>query len=370
MKFLKNIFSQSKEETVILTYEDFWNWFQENEQSFYKAITNGNDIEGEFFDKISPKLKQLKSGIWFLAGMYTPQTAELVLTADGIAKNIVFIEELVQKSPTLENWRITALKPALDIDKVSISMAGYSFAKENLYFYANNHSEYPDEIDITVVYEHYQEKDKEAIINGVYIFLDNILGELNFVVSIDHMQIVGKQGVENELIPIEKLQDYLTWRQKEFVEKYDGIKHDTDKDNYAMLEAQLENGKPLLATVNTDLIKWDKKASHPWVLHIEMEYRGNEQGMPCKMDFELMNKIEDDIILELKDADGYLNIARQTSDGLRDVYFACKDFRLPSKVLYATQLKHNSDLKIKYDIFKDKYWKSLQHLNAEDSNDF
>ena len=55
-----------------------------------------------------------------------------------------------------------------------------------------------------------------------------------------------------------------------------------------------------------------------------------------------MNDFEEKLILELKDSDGYLNVGRQTGDSSREIYFACKDFRLPSKIL----TKFQSDYKI------------------------
>jgi hypothetical protein len=51
---------------------------------------------------------------FFLTGMYNDDTVELVLTADGAVKNIVFVEELVNSAPKIEGWKFTALKPALD----------------------------------------------------------------------------------------------------------------------------------------------------------------------------------------------------------------------------------------------------------------
>lgn len=352
-------------ETPIKSNEDFWIWFQNNEKDFFKLIKNQGNIERDFFNKLSSKLNQLRDGYWFLAGMFDNNTAELVLTADGVYKNIVFVEDLVHSAPKIDNWKFTALKPALDIKDVYISMGDLKFSKENLSFYSNDNSGLPDEIDITVIHADYTEDLKEPITNGVYIFMDNYLGELNSVTSIDSMKIIGQGEAEKELIPIEKLKDYLNWRQKEFIEKYEGTRYNTENDSYNSLEATLNNGKPLLAIVNSALLDWDSKASHPWILTIEIKYKGNENGMPDKETYELMNIFEDNIMLELKDSEGYLNIGRQTADSSREIYFACKDFRLPSKVLTKNQLDYRNRLNIDYDIYKDKYWKSFDRFKPE-----
>ena len=119
-----------RKEKPINSYQDFWNWFVNNERKFFKAINNHQNIEADFFDKISPKLEELKEGFYFLAGMLKDEIAELVITPDGNVANIVFVEELIDAAPKLPNWKFTALKPELDIKNVGITMGGYRYTKE------------------------------------------------------------------------------------------------------------------------------------------------------------------------------------------------------------------------------------------------
>ncbi len=361
MSFLKSIFN--RKEQPINSYADFWGWFLENEKKFHNVLKNQGDIKRVFFDKLAPKLNELKDGFWYLAGMYDDNISELVLTPDGVIKNIVFVEELVQAAPKMVDWKFTALKPAIDIKNVRIKMADYIFDKENLSFYSIDHKNYPDEIDIVVVHNDYNERDESTIINGTYIFLDNYLGELNSVTTIDNLKVISKNQAEKELISISKLKDFLIWREKEFIEKYKGLRHNTDNDNYSSLEATLESGLPLLAIVNSDLLCWDSKASHPWIITVELKYNGkNNNGMPNDMTYQLLNEIEDKIMIELKDSDGYLNIGRQTADSVREIYYACIDFRKPSKVLHRIKKEYQNSIEFDFDIYKDKYWQSFNRF--------
>ncbi len=363
MSLLKSIFG--KKEQSVKSYCDFWTWFQSNERKFYDIVKSRQNPEKDFFDKLSPKLGELKDGYFYLTGMLDDNTAELVLTPDGIVKNIVFVEELVKSAPTISNWKFTALKPALDIENVRIEMAGYSFDSENLSFYSIDNNNYPDEVDIVIVHNDYKEEDKSTITNGTFIFLDNYLGELNSVTTIDNLTVIPKNKVEKELIPITKLKDYLIWREKEFVEKNSGLRYDTENDMYSSLEAELKNGRPLVAIINTTLLEWDSKASHPWLLKIEITYDGNNNnGMPDNETYELLNKFEDEVMFEIKDFNGYLNIGRQTADNSREIYFACKDFRKPSKVLHELTKKYSGKLNLTYDIYKDKYWQSYERFRT------
>lgn len=363
MDFLKNIFG--KKDKPIKSYSDFWDWFQKNEKFFFDVVKYQKNIEEDFFDKLSLKLDELKDGYFYLAGMLDENTAELVLTADGNTKNIVFVEELVDSAPKIEGWKFTAHKLPSNIKDVNIKMGGYEFNEKNINFYSNEFPEYPDEIDITVIHDDLTEENKPQISNGTYIFLDNFLGEIDFLINIDSLKIIGKYEAEKEPVPISKLKDFLTWRQKEFVEKYEGIRYDTENDNYSSLEAELSNGNMLFATINTDLITWDGKASHPWIAVLTLEYNGkNTNGMPNDSDYELLDLIEEEVIIELKDFDGYLNIGRQTADNEREIYFACNDFRKPSKVFFKIQQKYSDSFKIEFDIYKDKYWQSFKRFNV------
>jgi hypothetical protein len=137
----------------------------------------------------------------------------------------------------------------------------------------------------------------------------------------------------------------------------------TDTAEFSILEAELESGNKLIATINTDILNWDKKASHPWIATLEIQYDGqSHNGMPDETTYQLLNEVEEKALEQLKDFDGHLNIGRQTANNLREVYFACKDFRKPSKVLHQLT-KDYPQTDIKYDIYKDKYWKSFNRFN-------
>jgi len=372
MSLFKNIFGKKekittshKNEQPINSYEDFWNWFQTQEKKFHGIVKNHRYIQYDFFDKIAPKLNELREGIFFLSGMLDDDTVDFIFTSDGNIKNFYFIEELVKASPKFQGWKFRAHKPPVGIKIQNIEMENYNFGKQNIKFYSNDRDLYPDEIDITIVHDDYGEENKTVIINGCYIFLDNYLGELNLSTTIDNISFIEKSKATKELVPIEKLKDFLIWREKEFIEKYVDLRHDTENDTYSGLEAKLENGNPLVAIINSDLLEWDSKASHPWILSIEIKYDGvNNGGMPDNETFQFLNKIEKDILEELKDFEGYLNVGRQTADSIRNIYFACKEFRKPCKVMDKLILSYFERIAINYDIYKDKYWRSFERFRA------
>ena len=363
MSFIQNIFG--KKEQPIQSNADFWNWFRQHEKSFFNVLsTDSDNTETKFFDHISPKLEELKDGYYLLAGMFDDHTAELIISAEGEISNMVFVEELIAAAPKIDGWKFTALKQPDENDRLAIKMDKYDFNHQNIHFTADQLEDYPDEISISLIYDQLTDLNLDTVRAGIFIFLDNYLGELDAATKIDNISIISRREAIGELIPITKLKSYLIWREKEFIEKYDGFRHDTENDAYSSFEAELPNGNGLIAIMNTTLLNWEGKASHPWLAFLTIKYDGEEYGgMPDKEDYQLMDKIEDEIMGQMKDTEGYLNLGRQTADNEREVYFACTEFRLPSKVLYEIQQKYNAQFEIKYEIYKDKYWKWFEQFN-------
>lgn len=361
MGFLKKIFGHKDEDVVIRSYADFWRWFQKNEKTFFKAVKAHEKVDEDFLRRLTPMLRQLSGDFYCVTGMADDNTAELIISTDGIIKEFVFAEEFVAAAPFIKGWKFTALKPPTDIDTMGIEMDGYEFNNNNISFFSNDLPEYPDEIDITLVHKDFTEENKETITSGSLIYLDNLLGEYNTAIMLD-VVTVEAPAAGQELIPIEKLQGYLIWRQKEFVEKYEGIRYGTEEDSYTTMEAEDENGLPVFAIINQDLMNWDAKASHPWMMVVDIKFDGGRQGLPDENTNTLMNEFEDTILSQLTDADGYLNIGRETYNGVRTVYFACKEFRNASKQVKSLVVQYTGKLDVSYDIFKDKYWMTMNHL--------
>jgi hypothetical protein len=298
--------------------------------------------------------------------MSDDKTSEIILTADGIIKNIVFVEDLVAAAPVIKNWKITALKQPSDISQYSIEMEGVKFNEEKMKFYPIEYSYMPDKIDIVITHEDLTEENRAVITNGVYLALDNTLGEINSISTIDNLNIIHPREATEVLIPIGKLKSFLIWREKEFVEKYKGLRRDTGEDIYSTLTATMNSGLPLVAMINTGLLNWDSKVSHPWISEVVIKYDGTDNnGMPNRTTSEFLNEIEDKIIAKLKDSEGHLNIGRQTAESVREIYFASIDFRLPSKVLHQIQEEYKNKLELSFSIYKDKYWQSFERFRPE-----
>lgn len=309
-------------------------------------------------------MAKINSGYYFLSGMRDEDTAELIITVEGDVKKIVFAEELIAAAPEMDHWKFTALKPETQIQNVGVRIGGSEFTKDNIYFYSNEIEGYPDEIDLAFVYEDFNEESRSAATTGICIFLDNFLGELNFATQIDTFTIIGKSEAGKELIPIEKLKEFLLWREREFTEKYKEQQIVVGDDQFSLFEGTLENGMPLMATVNVSLLNYEAKASYPWISVLKISYDGSHnEGFPGEKDYNAMNAIEDQAVELLSPEGGNLYIGRETADHCKSIYFASKNFRQPSKV-FDQLIRENPQYKISLEIYKDKYWQIFEHYNV------
>ena len=99
MGFLKKIFGGKDENIVISSYADFWNWFKRHEKSFFKTVKDHEKVDEDFLRKLTPLLRQLSEDFYCVTGMVDDNTAELIISTDGIIKEFVFAEDFVAAAP-------------------------------------------------------------------------------------------------------------------------------------------------------------------------------------------------------------------------------------------------------------------------------
>src|ERR1044072_5177491 len=131
---------------------------------------------------------------------------------------------------------------------------------------------------------------------GGMIYLENGLGEVNTATKIDHYETgpVPGAGEGIEIIPITKLGDYLNWREKEFIEKYESVPSERP-DMFHILEAEDKDGKLILLTVNMDCRYWDMKPAYSWLLQVNINYTGDENGFPLEEQMIELQNLEQEM---------------------------------------------------------------------------
>lgn len=371
MSFLNKLFGKEIKGTEAITFEkkcnDFWDWFTTREKDFHAIVASNTRVVEDFMDEVMPKLKVINENFNMLVGgVSSGGVCEFIVTTDGVVKDIVFAEEFMASAPTLTGWSFIANKPASG--DIGLQMNGYLFNSETVSFLPLKDENYPDEIALRFIVDGYKDEEESVVGNALYIFLDNYLGELETVTLIDYLEVRGKESLTGEEVPLNKLKEYLTYREAEFIEKYNGVKHNSDEDSHVVCQATLE-GLPYFISVNKTLLDWDKKMSYPWIVKVAIPYKGDQNKLPQDRQFDFMNEIEDMILETNEDSSNLLFVVRETGNDVRVVYFVAQDFRKASKCVSQALSLYTDQENIDYSIYKDKYWFSLDKFNLEETDE-
>ena len=356
---LKNIYFNKKAPAI--TAEQFWSSFLLKQEDYFVKLKSDQKNAEFILKEILDEVHSYHSSINGLIGFCEDNILELIFTADCLVKDFVFAKELVEKAPVLKNWKFIWLKPDSNNFEFTIAWEDFRISKESLKFYANTDLTYPDEICINLVYDKFEKKENyDEILNGVLIYLDNSIGELNMATKIDQWELVFKAAVspEIELIPIEKINDYINWREKEFLQKYDKNSYALLGNNgYAMMEAEWED-LPFNALINRNWKEWPYKSVYSWCIKLDINFNGNELGIPSMEQLVEIQNFEDHLIQELLPLE-ICHVGRTIHNNLSTIYFYSNEYLLVSKMVHEYLLKSEIALDVNYSITRDKYWRNV-----------
>lgn len=168
---------------------------------------------------------------------------------------------------------------------------------------------------------------------------------------------------------IDNLEDLLDSKIQNYQIKYAGVRRCSKNDRYATYTNNTIRDYPSFAKMNTDLLQWEDKESHPWIAIININYsKKSINGMPDDSINNQLEEIETALLNELTDTEGYQHIGRSTINGIRSISMACHEYRKPSKVYYNIQNMYSNQFQISYVIYKDMYWETFSQFMLNDTN--
>lgn len=349
-----------KEGAMQQTATAFWQWFGENEHRFRKLEKNDSDQALSFLEELIQQMQPYNPYLKALAGPDSNGNFELIITSDGDIALFSTVEELINAAPPVPNWVFTAHKPALGFDGISIDLYGLQFSTETTSFYPLVLNDYPDEVNIVLTHNGYTKDMDDHFQAGGMIYLENGLGEMYTATRIDNYETgpVPDAGQGIELIPIAKLNEYLNWREKEFVEKYETVPADIP-DTYHLLEAEDKEGKKMLLTVNMDCRYWDKKPAFSWLLQVNINFTGDAAGFPSEEQLIALQTLEEEIF-SLLPVDRTILAGNKTYDNCRNIYFYVSEYKTTAVLLNRFIESKATAYEIIFFIRRDKYWRIME----------
>lgn len=148
----------------------FWDWFSKNADTYFHFEKNQNSL----LKKLKSELEKINPCLTFEFGpIFSDNTREFIISADGIKSVFPIVQDLVQHAPSLTKWRFIAFRqPHLGITQINYKGLILSF--NDVYFqYAKDNGKIGLELHI----KGFSESPEWTGI--VFILLDNILGEFD-----------------------------------------------------------------------------------------------------------------------------------------------------------------------------------------------
>jgi hypothetical protein len=349
-----------KEGEVQQAIAAFWQWFVNNEHRFRGLEKNDADQALSFLEELIQQMQPYNPYLKALAGPDSNGNYELIITSDGDIALFSTVEELIQAAPAVDNWIFTAHKPALGFEGITIDLYGLEFTTETTSFYPIVQENYPDEVSIVLTHTAYTKELDDHFQAGGMIYLENGLGEVNTATKIDHYETgpLPAPGQGIEVIPVSKLSEYLNWREKEFVEKYESVPAEKP-DTFHLLEAEDNDGRKMLLTVNMECRYWDKKPAFSWLLQINITYTGDETGFPYEEQLLALQTLEEEIFTLLPAATAIL-AGNKTYDNCKNIYFYVNEYKTTAALLNQYIESRETIYEIVFFIKRDKYWRTME----------
>ncbi len=134
-------------------------------------------------------------------------------------------------------------------------------------------------------------------------------------------------------------------------------------EKFSVIEATMANGKPVIGSFNFAYKNYDNKAKYPWCLKISIALNLDslfENGLPRDNESKIANKLEDELLVEVKKLATAHYVGHLFNDTFLDIYIYLDN---PEKVHKYLQTQVNKEGLIRgfgYEINNDPTWMTVK----------
>jgi len=188
--------------------DKFWKWFEQNENVYRKII---DQRETNLIDEILNRLIEIQKG---LAIEFEKKDNNYLMTisADGVEDNFEIVQTIIDRSPTLKNWKFIAFRQPYSKDKINkivIKVGEFIIDPKKIMFFPIVEDE---KLYIQIFSTDINKLNKDKIGYGCLMLLDNIIGEFACVKKVDGYEYYNLKEAakfKNELKPLTEIGEYL-----------------------------------------------------------------------------------------------------------------------------------------------------------------
>ena len=136
---------------------------------------------------MSTELKKVHQDLVFeFSPIHDDGIREFTISAEGIKELFPIVENLVDKSPKIENWQFNAFRQRVPGDDFDIQYGDFKVGYSDIYFRYQD-GEY-GKIGIELNIRDFDDSGQSK--NAIYILLDGLIGEYDITMGIDWIEWV------------------------------------------------------------------------------------------------------------------------------------------------------------------------------------
>ena len=321
--------------------EIFWNWFD----------TNKNEEATALISSVNERLKQVSFGLSAELSL-EKESKELVVTPQGVKQFFADAYELVENAPSIEGWKFTATKQAVGELEI-LQVGNVAIDPSEVTFMPLLAEEHPDDIAIRLYHPAYVSEEGEqqnAVISGLYILLDKLLGEASTAFDFQYIDFDDMPHPKEKDYPLSELASFVT--HKKSTRKISGQKFPSEE--IELLEGKVE-GLSTLLSLNRALKYYEFTKEFPYLFRCSLHFKNSgDNGLPIGNTDELY-AVEEVIYREVyKEKKGHF-LATETYNGKRELFYYVDSEKSIENALAQLPESLNS-CEVSYEVNFDPFW--------------
>lgn len=183
---------------------NFWIWFERNKARLESNYTPSQD---KILEEGMSELVKITNGLAFEVSKEIDGVRDIVISANGDREKFDIVKQIVEKSPQIQGWTVTAFRQRIKPD-FTVEAEGHKFSPEKMFF---TPFRYQDALHLNIYIEKLDDSNFDMFTYFAFLIIDNVLGEYDSVTKLGGCDFKNLEDIANksELKPLTELPNYI-----------------------------------------------------------------------------------------------------------------------------------------------------------------
>lgn len=192
--------------------KSFWMWIAQHLDEIRLHATNP---DSDVMAAMVVKLHQYDPSLGVEISVSDAHELEVVITAFGERGCFSSVKELVGACPHMPGVRPVAFRRPAEMD-FNLNIGSHVFSPSGVWFEPMIGRDDPKSVGLMIFFPAADEIPREQRLQLAQVMLQTILGEYEFALRVDHLEVADSAGVElHQYIPLSDVAAYLSWFEKQ-----------------------------------------------------------------------------------------------------------------------------------------------------------